>query len=174
MSIALKPVATFAVNGSNIFEGTYNGVYISKDNEVNWTEINNGLTNKIIRALIVSGTNILAGTGGGAVWKRQLAEMVSGVADGTTRKPSVFALKQNYPNPFNPSTTISYALPKESNILFNVYISLGQFVGQLKNGVEKAGSRCIEFNSSGLPSGVYLYTPQAGDLIETKKLIIMK
>ncbi|MDD3638388.1 MAG: hypothetical protein PHN50_12410, partial [Bacteroidales bacterium] len=52
-------------NDTDAFAGTYGGVFRSTDNGESWTAVNNGLTNKAIYALVMSGSNIFAGTGGG-------------------------------------------------------------------------------------------------------------
>ncbi len=62
-------VWALAINGTNIFAGTYSGgVFLSTNNGGNWTAINNGLTNLNIRSLAISGSNIFAGTLGGGVF----------------------------------------------------------------------------------------------------------
>ena len=58
-----------ASSGSNIFAGTWVGVYRSTNNGANWTSVNTGLTNTTIRSLLISGSNIFAGTQGGGVFK---------------------------------------------------------------------------------------------------------
>ncbi len=88
--------------------------------------------------------------------------------------PHEYDLYQNYPNPFNPSTTIKYALPQASHVSFSVFNTLGQRVALLVDGKQEAGYHEVNFNATGLTSGVYFYRLHAGDYIETKKLILMK
>jgi hypothetical protein len=88
--------------------------------------------------------------------------------------PNKFVMKQNYPNPFNPSTTISYQLPKQSHVTLWIYDVLGQEVATLVNEVEEPGNKIVNFNAGNLPSGVYYYRLQAGNYIETKKLILLR
>lgn len=94
--------------------------------------------------------------------------------------PLDFALEQNYPNPFNPITNIRFALPNESKVTLKVFNILGQQVSELVNDVKSAGYHAVEFDASGLSSGVYLYQINAIDLLNskeftlTKKLILMK
>jgi hypothetical protein len=61
-------VYSFAVSGTNLFAGTFGGVFLSTNNGTSWTAVNNGLTNTWVNALAVSGTNLFAGTNGGGVF----------------------------------------------------------------------------------------------------------
>jgi hypothetical protein len=88
--------------------------------------------------------------------------------------PKSFALNQNYPNPFNPSTAISYRLSAVSQTTLKVYNVLGEEVATLVNGVQQAGEHTVNFNATNLTSGIYLYKLQAGNFVETKKMILMK
>ena len=88
--------------------------------------------------------------------------------------PALFWLSQNYPNPFNPSTTIRYCLPNRLHVTLTVYNTLGQQVAVLQNGEQQAGFHELQFDASGLASGVYLYRLQAGDFISTKRMLILK
>ena len=51
---------------------------------------------------------------------------------------------------------------------------LGNETATLVNKEKPAGSYEVEFNASGLPSGVYFYRLQAGSFVETKKMVLMK
>jgi hypothetical protein len=88
--------------------------------------------------------------------------------------PTEFALMQNYPNPFNPSTVISYQLPVSSNVTLKVYDILGNEVATFVNEEKPAGSYEVKFDASGLSSGIYFYKLQAGSLVETKKMILLR
>ncbi|MCG6913541.1 PQQ-dependent sugar dehydrogenase [bacterium BMS3Abin03] len=101
--------------------------------------------------------------------------------------PVTFKLYQNYPNPFNPTTKIKYTIapPNLSKgetvgtsfmkfVKLKIFDILGNEVATLVNEEKQAGSYEVEFNASKLSSGVYLYRLQAGDLIQTKKLILLK
>jgi photosystem II stability/assembly factor-like uncharacterized protein len=85
-----------------------------------------------------------------------------------------YELSQNYPNPLNPSTTISFSIPNSGLVTFKVYDVLGNEVATLVNEEKPAGSHSIEFNASRLVSGIYFYTINAGDFVETKKMILLR
>jgi hypothetical protein len=88
--------------------------------------------------------------------------------------PVSFELYQNYPNPFNPTTSIKFALPKESQVKLSVYTILGQEVATLVNSVMSAGYHTVNFDASNLPSGMYIYKIDAGSFSQIKKMLLMK
>ncbi len=88
--------------------------------------------------------------------------------------PSEFSLEQNYPNPFNPSTKISFTIPTKEFVSLKVYDIMGNEVTKLVNEEMPAGSYSKYFNASGLSSGTYFYKLQAGNKIQTQKMILMK
>jgi len=88
--------------------------------------------------------------------------------------PSDFLLTQNYPNPFNPATTISYQLPVNSFVSLKVYDVIGNEVATLVNETEKPGSYHVVFSAEQFPSGVYFYKLQAGNFVQTRKMILLK
>ena len=93
--------------------------------------------------------------------------------------PITFALHQNYPNPFNPITTLRYDLTEVNLVTLTVYDMLGRMVVQLVNTAQEAGFKSVQWNatdSMGRPvsAGVYLYKIQAGEFVETKKMILLK
>ncbi len=88
--------------------------------------------------------------------------------------PVAYELFQNYPNPFNPSTSIKFALPKESMVKLSVFNILGQEVGTLVNSTLVAGFHSINFNAVNLPSGMYIYKIDAENFTQIKKMILMK
>jgi hypothetical protein len=91
-----------------------------------------------------------------------------------TFAPAEFVLSQNYPNPFNPTTVISYQVPAASMVTLVVYDILGREAASLVNEEKAPGIYEVRFDASHLASGVYFYRLQAGDFIQTKKLIVMK
>ncbi len=88
--------------------------------------------------------------------------------------PSEFELHQNYPNPFNPSTTIRYGVPEAAHVTLKLINVLGKEVATLVEGWQTAGVHRINFEAQGLPSGVYVYILQAGELRLARRLVLMK
>ena len=98
---------------------------------------------------------------------------VSGVINPNI-KPHTYKLYQNYPNPFNPATNIKFDIHKTSATNLIIYDALGREVATLVNEELKAGSYQTYWDGSNYTSGVYFYTLQAGDYIETKKMLLLK
>jgi hypothetical protein len=85
-----------------------------------------------------------------------------------------YELSQNYPNPFNPATTIRYSIPVSSQISLKVYDVLGNEAASLINENKEPGSYKVEFDASGLSSGIYFYKLEAGDFRQIKKSVLLK
>lgn len=171
--LTTSSVRAFIVSGTDLFAGTLGGVFLSTNNGASWTEVNNGLTNLAAYSLAVSGTNLFAGTDGG-VWRRPLSEMITSIEVIPDQIPSYFNLKQNYPNPFNPSTTIEFSVPITTDVSLKVFDALGREVATLFSEQFNAGTYATQWNAEGFPSGVYFYRLQAGDFIQSKKLILLR
>lgn len=88
--------------------------------------------------------------------------------------PSVFSLSQNYPNPFNSSTAIGFDLPSSSHVNLALFDILGRKVETLIDGKQSAGHHEVIWDATELPSGIYFYKIQAGEFIETKKMLMVK
>ncbi len=88
--------------------------------------------------------------------------------------PSRFWLAQNFPNPFNPSTTIQFSLPQSGHALLRVYNTLGKEVATFVSGNLNAGTHSVNWDASGVPSGVYFYRLQSGQFSQTKKLVLLR
>jgi len=88
--------------------------------------------------------------------------------------PIEFELSQNYPNPFNPSTTIEFSIPEGSQVSLKIYNSLGQEINTLVNRFMEAGVHKINFDATGLISGMYFYRLDAGEFNQVRKMTLIK
>jgi hypothetical protein len=104
-----------------------------------------------------------------------LNSTISGVEwDQQELSNSSFILMQNYPNPFNPITNITYTIFDGSKVTLIVYNVLGDEIATLVNSEKSAGTYEVPFDANGLSSGIYLYKLQAGEFVQTKKMILLK
>ncbi|MBL1213078.1 MAG: T9SS type A sorting domain-containing protein [Ignavibacteriae bacterium] len=90
-----------------------------------------------------------------------------------------FELSQNYPNPFNPITKIKYKVPSKvkgemSNVKINIYDILGNQIATLVNEQKAPGNYEVEFDGVNLSSGIYFYELRSGEILLTKKMILLK
>jgi hypothetical protein len=117
-----------------------------------------------------SSGNNLTGTIFGAAW----ANGVLSAVPEELINPTEYLLSQNYPNPFNPTTTIQYAVSSRQFVSLKVYDVLGNKIETLMNEEKPVGTYEINWNAIDLPSGVYFYRLQAGDFVQTRKMILLK
>jgi peptidoglycan/xylan/chitin deacetylase (PgdA/CDA1 family) len=84
------------------------------------------------------------------------------------------ALVQNFPNPFNPATTIRYVLPRAGHVVLKIIDVQGRKVSTLLNQYSPAGMHSLEFNAQEMSSGVYFYTLQVGNVLQQRKMMILR
>ena len=96
------------------------------------------------------------------------------VNDDTPALANGFHLFQNYPNPFNPSTRLSYSLEENVYVSLKIYDIMGAEVTELVNQKQSPGFYEVQFDASGLSSGIYFYKLKAGDFILIKKMTLLK
>lgn len=86
-----------------------------------------------------------------------------------------FKLYQNYPNPFNPTTSIKFSIAKAGeNVTLKVYDILGSEIATLVDKQLSPGVYEVNFNAEDLASGLYLYTIKAGNVYQSKKMLLLK
>ncbi|HUV29881.1 MAG TPA: FG-GAP-like repeat-containing protein [Acidobacteriota bacterium] len=93
--------------------------------------------------------------------------------------PETYSLEQNYPNPFNPSTRVQFSLPRVTHVRLTVLNVLGQEVVTLVSRTLPPGQYEAEWNgvdahNEPVATGLYLYRLQAGDYVETRKMMLLK
>jgi hypothetical protein len=106
-----------------------------------------------------------------------IIDLISDVVDeGPSGHPLEFKLLQNYPNPFNPSTTIQFTIPigTYGRTSLRIYDVLGREVTTLVNEVKQPGTYSVQYDGSGLVSGIYFYRLRSGDFISTRKLLLLR
>jgi len=84
------------------------------------------------------------------------------------------SIDPNYPNPFNPATTIRYRIAQQSEVLMDVYDVAGRRVARLVNSVQQPGAYTVQFDGSGLASGVYFLRLQTNNFVDVQKLTLIK
>lgn len=93
--------------------------------------------------------------------------------------PEQVKLLPNYPNPFHGQTTVSYALPEQSEVRLVIYDILGREVRTLVNKQQRAGLHSIQWdgrNNAGQPvaSGLYLSRLVVGEKTQVNKMTLVK
>jgi hypothetical protein len=106
------------------------------------------------------------------------------IEEAASSLPARFELAQNYPNPFNPSTKIKFSIPRSDSpllggarggfVTLKIYDVLGNEIATLVNEEKHAGTYEVYFNSTDLPSGIYLYRLQANNNSLIKKMVLLK
>ena len=169
------------------FSSLFNDVWLYDVVEDKWTALDNfpmeicaymggsvQLTSKIWGAVIAGGVT----TGPVLTNKTTVVfdtlDVVTSVGPVQNLNADSYYLFQNYPNPFNPSTTIQFALPKESFAKLEIFNAIGERVSTLVSETLAAGTYNYEWNAEWLSSGIYFYRLTAGNYIQTKKLLLMK
>lgn len=99
---------------------------------------------------------------------------LTGVEEKRPNQVSNFNLSQNYPNPFNPSTVINYEIPKASKVTLKIFDLLGKELDTLVDEYKETGKYSVQFNSRGLPSGMYIYEIHAGNFTKSGKMLLLK
>ncbi|MCD4849166.1 MAG: T9SS type A sorting domain-containing protein [Candidatus Aegiribacteria sp.] len=84
-------------------------------------------------------------------------------------------LLQSHPNPFNPTATITYEVPRSSEVSLKVYDTLGREIRTVVSGFQEPGTYSVVFEARDLPSGVYFCELHVGEtLLVTRKMLIVK
>ena len=121
----------------------------------------------------ISGDNTIVGARSG-----NAAYVYSGITVSLDRErvelPTDFVLSQNYPNPFNPETVIEYTLPQFGEVSLGIYNLIGVEVVKLVDGNIPAGNHQVIWDASNFASGIYFYRLQAGDFVQTRKMVLLK
>ncbi len=167
-------VEDLVVHESSIFAGTREGVLLSTDFGAIWGPVNDGLESRDVSNLLVSGSELFLGTVDPVgVWRADISSLVVDVPEPEER-PRSHVLAQNYPNPFNPTTRISFQLPVAEHVRLSVFDVLGREVAVLMDEMKSPGVYELQFDGTGLTSGVYLYRLQAGNTVLARKMALVR
>ena len=88
--------------------------------------------------------------------------------------PDRFEVFQNYPNPFNPTTTISFTIPRKSDVRLEIINILGQTLDSRELGEMAGGTHQVEYDAHRLSSGVYFYRISTDSGSVTRKMVLLK
>jgi photosystem II stability/assembly factor-like uncharacterized protein len=158
-------------NNSVLFVTSGQGPGYSDDSGATWKSIS---STQLYLPISFASPTAGWGAGQGGMIGKFISELPTQVINQPEHQPEGFELLQNYPNPFNPSTTIEFALPKSAFVTLKVYNLLGEEVATLVAEQRSAGIHKFNWDARGLASGVYLYRLEAGEFVETRKLILMR
>ena len=92
--------------------------------------------------------------------------------------PDRLVLHSNFPNPFNPSTTLRYDLPQSGMVNITIHNVKGELVKTLLNSYQNAGFKSVLWNATNdrnkpVSAGLYIYTIQAKEATQSKKMILL-
>jgi len=169
----------------NKWIGTDGGlVSFNGENWVVYTNENSNLISNWISAIAIDkyGNKWIGTRLGGLAIYREGGVILTGVDTKEKyreRLPLEFSLYQNYPNPFNPETKIHFDLPKSTHVKLEIYNLLGQRIKTLCDGPKTAGNYAIKWNGKdsfgyNVSSGVYFVGMKAWDIVQMKKMILMR
>jgi hypothetical protein len=148
-----------------------------------WTIMLDGIANSVVQTpdggYVVAGYNV-PDHALSDLWIFRLgSDNVTSIIHNEYAVPSQFELSQNYPNPFNPSTTISYSVLQPGDVDLTIFNTLGQEVRRLVSGAIPAGSYTVTWdgrNNAGQPlsTGAYFYRLKVGELVQTRRMLLLK
>jgi len=172
--IATSTVYRIAANSSGtLFAGTLTGVFRSTNYGQAWTGFSAGLANPIVLSLVFDSLGYLhAGTAGGSTFRT--IQSTTNVEQTPFQFPTSFHLAQNYPNPFNGTTRIEFVIAYDDHVTAKAYDMLGRELYTIADGRFTLGRHSIEWDAGDLPSGIYFYRLQIGNVVKTKKAILLK
>ena len=85
-----------------------------------------------------------------------------------------YFLSQNYPNRFNPATSIQHQISSTDFVTLKVFDVVGREVSVLVNERKEPGIYSVQFDATGLASGVYFYKMIAGSFVQTRKMLLLQ
>jgi hypothetical protein len=108
------------------------------------------------------------------VWLVKISPVINAIDETPNIVINNLILQQNYPNPFNPKTIINYQIVKNSHVTLQIYDITGRKIKTLINKNHNIGEYFVSFDANGLASGVYIYKLTAGDVIKSRKMLLLR
>jgi photosystem II stability/assembly factor-like uncharacterized protein len=157
-----------------LFTGTHHGVFKYTLFPLDWSPANTGVENEIVLSLGANQTDLFAGTYSNGIYKRPLSELLASAAQTAPTQPGIIRLWQNYPNPFNGSSIITFELSHTSAVSLVAYDFLGREIATLCSGTFNPGPHSVNWQATGMSSGVYFYRLVSEGTTQTKMLQILR
>jgi len=164
---------TFADANTGTVVGNYGVILRTTNSGNNWAIQSSGTTHHLEAVSFINANTGWAVGEQGIVLKTTNGG-VTPVEQMPGRVPKYFVLHQNYPNPFNAATKIKFEIPRASLINMSVYDLTGKQIAILVNQELREGVYEIRWNAENLPSGVYFYKFDVGEVSLARKLILLK
>jgi hypothetical protein len=164
----------FAASDTALFLcGYFAGVRSSTDNGAGWAPDTAGLSSPHVQSLAVCGPFLFAGIYNGGAWRMTLPGGTP-AEKGALPLAGLLSLEQNHPNPFRSGTTLSFSVSRQTGVSLRIFNGLGQAAESLMSRDLPAGRYTVDWNASGLSCGAYFCRLEAGGLVQTKKLLLIK
>src|SRR3989339_98276 len=98
---------------------------------------------------------------------------IGGAVEGVANTPAAGMLAAS-PNPLNPSTRLEYTLGRAGAVSLDVFNARGERVAERATGKQTAGRHAVNFDATGLASGMYVCRLSAGKTEQTRPLMLIK
>jgi hypothetical protein len=169
--------------GGNVYSEA-GGIYSTADSGMSWNqEVNTAAEMFSFDYKIISADSMdiwcVGSTGGstgykGKLYKARTVNLITGIKGNAAAAKNSYWLGQNSPNPFSVSTAVRFYIPAACKASLKVYDLMGREVRTLCDGNQPAGYTVLNFDSEGLPDGIYYYRLRAGERLETREMAIRK
>ena len=118
-------------------------------------------------------------SGGTHYWTDSIALTMDLLGIDQLNIPAKYSLSEAYPNPFNPITNFSYKIPNTEHVSIDIFNLAGRHIKSLVSSIQNPGFKTVQWNATNdrnepVSAGLYLYTIQAGEFRQTKKMVLLK
>jgi hypothetical protein len=164
-----------AVNPMSCWIAGQGGLILhSTDGGASWERQSNPATQTLFSVFFLDESLGWTVGGGGTILNTASGGVLPVQEPPHPKEPGGYCLSQNYPNPFNPTTKIQFTIVNRQLTIVKVYDVLGREVATVVNEVKKPGTYTVAFNASSLASGVYVCRLQAGDFVQSRRVLLLK